>query len=80
MDDQGDELAEEIMASDNIQEPRDLGVPVKFVLQPDYEMIDISRRPKPTTVSPNQIEPVEADVAGPSQPRPADMDTRDRDR
>ena len=85
LDDRGDELAEEIMAPDNIEEPHELGVPVRFVQQPDYEMVDISRggqnaRPETATVSSNRIEPVDVDEAGPSQQPSTSMDTRDRDR
>ena len=85
LDDQGDELAEEIMAPDNIEEPRELGVPVRFVQQPDYEMVDISRggqnaRPETATASPNQIEPVNVNEPGPSKQPHISMDTRDKDR
>ena len=78
LDDQGDELAEEIMAPNNIEEPRELGVPIRFVQQPDYEMVDLSQRPVATTSSQNQTEAVSA--PGPSQGSPSDMETCDKDK
>ena len=85
LDDGGDELAEEIMAPNNVEEPHELGVPVRFVQQPDYEMVDISRggqntRPETATVDPNRIELVDVNEAGPSQQPPTGMDTRDHER
>ena len=81
LDDRGDELAEEIMAPNNVEEPCELGVPVRFVQQPDYDMVDISRGGQSTrfetaTVSSNQIEPVTVDEAGPSRQPTTGMDTR----
>ena len=78
LDDQGDELAEEIMAPNNIAEPHELGVPIRFVQQPDYEMVDLSDRPVATTSRHNQTEPESA--PGPSQELPSDMETCDKDR
>ena len=64
LDDQGDELAEEIMAPNNVDMPRDLGIPIRYVQQPDYEIVDLSHR-APT--SSNQIEPDDADMLEPNQ-------------
>ena len=79
LEDCGDELAEEIMAPDNTHEPSELGVPIKFVREPDYEIVDVSRKPIATS-SAKQIEPADQNMPGPSQQQPALMETRNRDR
>ena len=68
LDDRGDELAEEILAPNTLDQPSELGIPIKFVQDPDYEITDISNRsrePK-ASASSNQIEPAHADEPGPS--------------
>ena len=64
IDDQGDELAEEILAPNNVDVPRDLGIPISYVQQPDYEIVDLSRR---APASSNRIEPDDEEMPGPSQ-------------
>ena len=85
LDDQGDELAEEINAPDNIEAPRELGVPVQYVQQSDHDIVDLSRgrqvaRPEVATANRNQIELVETNEPGPSKPPEESMDTRDQER
>ena len=84
LDDRGDELAEEINAPDNFEEPRELGIPVRYA-QPNEEIVDLSRgrqrtRPETATVNPSQMEQVEVSEPGPSRQPEAPMDTRDQER
>ena len=68
LDDRGDELAEEILAPNTPDQPSELGIPIKYVRDPDYEITDIRpriREPK-ALASSNQIEPAHADEPGPS--------------
>jgi dUTP pyrophosphatase len=44
--------------------PHDLGIPISYVQQPDYEIVDLSRR---APASSNQIEPDDEAMPGPSQ-------------
>ena len=81
IDDKGDELAEEILPPNVIDQPIELGIPIKYVKDPDYQIVDLShksREPKASSSS-NQIEPVHADEPGPSQ-RQNDTGTQDQER
>ena len=63
IDDKGDELAEEMLPPNVIDQPIELGIPIKYVKDPDYQIVDLShknREPKASSSS-NQIEPVHAD-------------------
>ena len=85
LNDQGDELAEEIKAPDNLEHSEELGVAVQFVRQPNNEILDLSRsaqlaQTEPAISSNIQTEPIEISEPGPSRQPTAPMDTRDRDR
>ena len=83
IDDQGDELAEEILAPNTAHQPSELGIPIKYVQDPDYEITDVSRGAKSNepkaSASSNQIEPAHADEPGPST-SPDTSGTRDQGR
>ena len=85
LDDQGDELAEEITSPNNLVQPRELGVPIQFVRQPNYEIVDLARggqraRPEVATANPNQIELVDTSEPGPSRQPEIPTETRDQER
>ena len=83
IDDQGDELGEEILAPNTVDQPSELGIPIKYVQDPDYEITDLSRganrRGPKASASSNQIEPAHADEPGPSGSQDG-IGTRDQER
>ena len=83
IDDQGDELAEEVLAPNTVDQPSELGIPIRYVQDPDYEITDLSRgansREPKASASSNQIEPAHADEPGPSNGQD-NNGTRDQER
>ena len=66
-----------------MDQPSELGIPIKYVQDPDYEITDLSRGAKSNepkaSASSNQIEPAHADEPGPSSSQDG-IGTRDQGR